>query len=138
MQTKLVLKATCAALCVAVCWTGASRAADDPSLADVRKQKVKAAEEWVAAMAVADWSVPYNEHYGAMRSLKNARLEVASNKGERLQALQHYLDQVKGLYNKIDALREEGAAGGEAYWWRQARFRVVEAQVWLLEAKTKP
>jgi hypothetical protein len=137
MAVKLFLAPACFVLGVSLGAFELFSAVEPTTLAELRQEKVSVAKEWIAALGNSRSQVSHSEYYRAAQALKQARFEVATNKKERIGALQDYLDQVKRLYDKIESLHEEGVVGGEAHWWMQAKFRLLEARLWLLEEETK-
>jgi hypothetical protein len=100
------------------------------SVDELRNAKVKAAEEWVKALSVGGDSIPQAELLTALGARKDARLEVAKTKKERLVVLGNYHEAIKEFYRRT--------AGAAAHRLFEAKYRMLEAQVWLMEEKEKP
>jgi hypothetical protein len=110
------------------------------SVQSLRDDKLKAAQEWWDLVAfrnkVASPIVTPAEEFFAARAVKDAQLDVLSNKQERLHALTVYRDRMQSIYDKINA---QAAAGGvEAERVPEARIHLLEAKIWLKEEETGP
>jgi hypothetical protein len=110
-------------------WLEEEKKAND-SLDELRYAKVKAAEEWVKALSVGGDPIPQTELLTALGARKDARLEVAKTKKERLLVLDDYHEAITQVYRRT--------AGAAAHRVSEAKFRMLEAQVWLMEEKVKP
>jgi hypothetical protein len=106
-------------------------------LANLRDEKVRAAQEWANALGASNPGPDYGEFYRAAQALKDARYEAAKSKDGRLRALIDYRESVTRLHDKIKLLNDLDAVGGESYWLEQAKFRILEARVWIAEERAK-
>jgi hypothetical protein len=98
---------------------------DVDSLTTLRKESVEAAQEWWNDLAapgppgISDFGL----YFPAVRALKDAKLDAATNKQERIKALTEYRDHLQSLYEKIDALFQVQAKGGEPERRAEARYQ---------------
>ncbi len=112
----------------------------DESLDDLRNKKVEVAVEWVKSTGISyggDIITPA-EVMTASRAWMDARLDAAKTKAESIDARQTYYDSMTQLHAKIQQLFDSDAAGGKARQMLEAKYRMLEAQVWLMEEKAKP
>jgi hypothetical protein len=131
---------TIAAACVISAWGGRSLFADEQiSVESLRRERLKAAEEWWLSLAATlHGPSDYGEYFPPAKALKEAQLELAANKRERIKALEAYRDRMQELYDKINALFEVQAKGGEPERRAEARFYLLEAKIRIKEEEAKP
>lgn len=67
--------------------------------------------------------------------IRSSQVQAADTKQERISACEQHLHRVKELHNKVKALSEQGAMGGEVDKLYAIEFYVAEAELLLLEAK---
>ncbi|HEV2973335.1 MAG TPA: hypothetical protein VGY55_25435 [Pirellulales bacterium] len=134
MRRALILGFICA---FAACY-GARLSADQAeSVQSLRDDKLKAAQEWWDVVAERDKvasppATPAAE-FAAARAVKDAQLDVLTDKQERLRALTVYRDRMQLVYDKISVLSQAASAGGEAERVAEARIHLLEAKIWLKE-----
>ena len=108
------------------------------TLQSLRKEKLAAAEEWWKWLVSQDEQAPVNpaEFRRAASAVKDAQLDLAANKQAQIQALKLYCDRMDDLYRTTDVHRRAGIAtiGKLA----EARYRLLEAQIWVKEEVAKP
>ncbi len=110
-------------------WLEEEKKAND-SFDHLREAKVKTADEWVKAIPVGGDLNSQTELLTALGARKHARLEVASTKKERLVVLDDHYEDIKQVCR-----RTAEAAGHRLL---EAKYRMLEAQIWLMEEKARP
>lgn len=80
-------------------------------------------------------TVVVDEMYAASRDWKDSSCEVATGKAQRITALEAHRDRMKKLHDAIHVLYLQGARGGEAEKEYSSQFWVVEAEIWVREAR---
>ena len=126
---------------IVVLCSGANLLADEPdSLASLRKMKLAAAEEWCAALEARQEAVDVDlvDLLNATKALRDAQLDLAASKAERVRALEVYRDRVQVLFDRIDVLHKAGRRGGEAERRAEARFHLLDAKIRLRQEEGKP
>src|SRR4030095_10044594 len=106
------------------------------SLDDLRKKKVQTAALLVEC-TVLSWEIPQSERYAACRALRDALIDAAQTKEERVEAAQTYYDAMSQFHAKVKLLSDAGAVGGEPRRLFESQYRMIEAQVWLMEEEAK-
>ena len=110
-------------------------AAEPKSLNDLRKEKLETAQEWWNDLVqpgppgITDETV----YFPAARALRDAKLELANGKEQRIEALTEYRDHLQTVFDKIDALFQVQAKGGEPERRAEARYRLIDAKIQLIE-----
>jgi hypothetical protein len=109
------------------------------SVDELQKAKVEAAERWVQAASVSfdQGIITQAEQIAALSAWKDARFGAAKNKKERIEVLNDYYEAMKDGYGKTKLLFDVNAKGGEAHRLFEAEYRMLEAQIWLMEEKAK-
>jgi hypothetical protein len=117
----------------------ASAATDADSINGLRTSRVNTAQEWWTDLN-ANLGAPtgYSEYFRAAAALRDAQLDAAKHRSERLRALQQYCDRIEMLCKRISTLHSINSAGGESYRLDEANFLLLGAKLRLMEEKTKP
>lgn len=74
------------------------------------------------------------EVYAWSRRLLDAERMAAADKGGEIDALMRHWKRMQVLHNKIQALFDAAARGGEAQKLHATSFYVAEAELWLVDA----
>jgi hypothetical protein len=127
----------------AVCFPcdGARLYADQAeSIQSLRNDKLKAAQEWWDLVAELDKIgsplATLAEEFAAARAVKDAQLDVVTDKQERLRAMTVYRDRMQSVYDKT--LDQAARGGVAAMRVPEARIHLLEAKIWLKEEETGP
>ena len=139
-MTKLV---NCAAILACFLCTAANAttlaAAEGESLDQLRQDKVKAAQQWWDAVTnTLHGSLDFGVCFAPSRALKDAQFEIAADKKARVRALQAYCDRNLEVFEKVSALYNVNAKGGEPERYAEARYHLLEAKILLKEEEAKP
>jgi hypothetical protein len=101
----------------------------DESLESLRAAKLKTAQEWWDAL-LRQYSTGAKGRddpsvLRAAQALRDAQMDVASTKNERIKALETYRDHMRELYEVVEARRPGRALDDE----------IDEAKIYLIDAK---
>jgi hypothetical protein len=80
-------------------------------------------------------TIPANELYVWSSYLRSSQVRAVGSRREATKACQEHLDRMKDLHDKVAALANQGARGGEADKFHATQFYVAEAELLLMEAK---
>jgi hypothetical protein len=115
----------------------AVQAGEPQSIAALRQKKLEVSKKRYEAMQAAfdEETVDLDTLYSALLGWKEASYEIAATPAERTAALEAHRDRINRLYQRIHALHETASRRGEAPRDLSARFWLLEAEIWVLEAK---
>jgi len=121
-----------------VCYVGSGVAAESETVESLRASRVEVAKLWLESLN-NNFQPPTDpsEYYRAAAALRDAQLDAAKGRSERLKALKDYRDEVESLYEKINALHASNSVGGEFYRWSEAKFIFLTAKLRLKEEEAK-
>ena len=109
------------------------------SIDDVRREELKAAEQWYSSAlhVFNEGKVMEAESvYRASVGWKNASYESATDKPGRIAALVAHRDRMADLYKRAEAYLKLGTVSPDTEC--AARFSLLEARVWVLKESAKP
>jgi hypothetical protein len=110
---------------------------DADKLRMLRKEKLVVAEQRYAVMQIGledDGRFQYRS-FAASLDWLHAALEVATNNSQRVAALEAHRERIRPLLKKTEALFSASARGGETEKLESARYWLLQADLWILEAK---
>ena len=137
MRYLSLFTATILSLACVVATTNIARAADEPDTVEsLRKQKAETAQKRFVAVdeSYGDGNAELDAVYSASIAWKNAASAVAKDKKERVAALEAHRDRMVKLYNEVHDLYKAHSEGGEEDKEQSAKFWLIEAKLFVLEA----
>jgi len=139
MRWAMVYMLSCVGCALISCHSEAVLADEPESIQSLQKEKLTAAEEWWHSLAANMGPVfDFAKLFPAALALRDAQIDLATNKPERIKVLTEYRDRIQQVYNHIDALAQVNALGGEAEKRAEARFLLLEAKLALKKEEAMP
>jgi hypothetical protein len=126
---------------IAACLAGIGGAApakvESDSIRKLKQEKLKVAEEWLQMFKNRQQSGVeiVDEEFKVATAIKDAQLDLAESKQERIKALSEYRDRMKAIYEKADVLRNQG--GQSLAVVPEARIGLLNAEINLKEEEAK-